>query len=428
MLAEEERVEVVALKRRGWTISAIARHTGRDRKTIRAWLARPNRERASRPSALEPFRAYVGERFGEDPHLPASVLWRELRPLGFDRSYQTLTRELRRLELRPRCEACRHGGRELTIEIDHPPGEELQIDWWELHETPWGEPAYVLVGTLPHSGRVRGVFSDGMTFAHLAACLDALLRRFGGTARRWRIDRMSTAVIGGSDRLRAEFAELARHWGAGVDVCPPRRAKRKGSVESGNGYLAGSWWRAAQVSSAAEAQASLDRFCADVGDARPRAGGRTVGELAESEPLAACPAEPFPAELRVERKVDRRATVAFEGNRYGVGPEHVGQLVIVSAILGEPTLRIVGGAGTVLAVHRRAPAGAAQVVRSAEQRAALEQAVLAAFTTRPPCRRKRNRPPGEGALAEAARIRGPEPATLTEPDLDRYAELAEVAR
>ena len=39
MLTPEEDMEIEALKKRGWSISAIARHLGRDRKTIRAYLA-----------------------------------------------------------------------------------------------------------------------------------------------------------------------------------------------------------------------------------------------------------------------------------------------------------------------------------------------------------------------------------------------------
>jgi IS30 family transposase len=35
MLIEEDDVEIHALARRGWSKSAIARHTGRDRRTIR---------------------------------------------------------------------------------------------------------------------------------------------------------------------------------------------------------------------------------------------------------------------------------------------------------------------------------------------------------------------------------------------------------
>src|SRR5207247_1993730 len=97
MLTREDEVEIVALHRRGWSISAIARHTGRDRKTVRAWLrGERGREAARTPSALEPYRVYIERRLQDDPHLDATVLFRELRSFGFDRSYPTLTRELRR--------------------------------------------------------------------------------------------------------------------------------------------------------------------------------------------------------------------------------------------------------------------------------------------------------------------------------------------
>jgi transposase-like protein len=38
MLTAEEDMEITALKKQGWSISAIARHVGRDRKTVRAYL------------------------------------------------------------------------------------------------------------------------------------------------------------------------------------------------------------------------------------------------------------------------------------------------------------------------------------------------------------------------------------------------------
>lgn len=123
-------------------MSAIARHTGRDRKTIRAWLIQgEQRCRLRAASVLEPVRAYVERRVGDAPHLDGTVLSRELRPLGFERAYQTLMLGLRRLGLRPECPVCKHGGHRLTIELSHERGEELQLDWLELPETPWGEPA-----------------------------------------------------------------------------------------------------------------------------------------------------------------------------------------------------------------------------------------------------------------------------------------------
>ena len=148
MLTEEDDVEIHALARRGWTLSAIARHTGRDRKTVRKYLAEPDAVRVSAASCLEPYRAYLEARFDDDAHVFASVLFEELVPLGFDRSYPTLVREIRELGLRPVCTCCQAGAVKLTVGLEHEPGEELQLDWLELLETPWDARAYVLVGAL----------------------------------------------------------------------------------------------------------------------------------------------------------------------------------------------------------------------------------------------------------------------------------------
>jgi len=79
-----------------------------------------------------------------------------------------------------------------TIEIDHPPGEEIQWDWFERRRAPWGGTAYVLLGTLPHSSRTRGVLAELMDQAHLIEAMDGVLRRLGGTPRIWRTDRLAT--------------------------------------------------------------------------------------------------------------------------------------------------------------------------------------------------------------------------------------------
>jgi transposase len=425
MLTQEDDVEIHALAARGWSVSAISRHTGRDRKTIRRYLAGEGagqrRERA--PSCLEPFRAYIQARFVDDPHMDATVLFRELVAAGFDRSYPTLVRELRRLQLRPVCRVCEHRrGRALTVELAHPPGEEIQWDWLELPETPWGEPAFVLVGALSHSGRFRGVFCEQMSFGHLADAMHRVLVALGGTPQVWRTDRMATIVIPGTDRLTVEAAQAAKHYGVEITVCPPRRAQRKGVVEAAIKYLTRSWWRGAQVTMMSDAQRSLDRWSADVADQRRGPEG-TVGELGAAEPLRALPAAAYPALIVVERKASRSALVAFEGNRYSVAPGHAGRTLTVRARVGEPVLEILTAAGEIVATHRRAPAGAGQLIRSAEHAALLEETVLAAFTTEHACRRKVNRPPGRDALAELARLKGltAEPAPVI--DLGRYAAL-----
>ena len=241
----------------------------------------------------------------------------------------------------------------LTVVLEHAPGEELQLDWLELSETPWGVKAYVLVGALSHSGRLRGVFSEGESFPHLAEALDGVLRRLGGTARCWRTDRMATVVRPGTDRLRPEAAAMAKHYGVQITVCPANRPQRKGVVEKAIQYVTQSWWRSAPLSTPAQAQADLDRWCVAVADRRRR-GRSTVGELAAAEPLRSLPELPFPAQYREQRVVSREALVAFETNRYSVPPGHASATVEVRARLGELHLEIYTLAGHRIARHRRA--------------------------------------------------------------------------
>ena len=62
MLAQEESVEVHALRKRGWSMWAIARHVGRDRKTVRAHLSGehvPGRRRPAESDPFDTFEAYV---------------------------------------------------------------------------------------------------------------------------------------------------------------------------------------------------------------------------------------------------------------------------------------------------------------------------------------------------------------------------------
>jgi len=427
MLTWEEDVEAAALRAQGWSIAAIARHLDRDPKTIRAYLNGdriPGQRQRSTPDAFAPFVAYVTARLAEDRHVWATALYDEVVALGYRGSYPSFTRALRTRQLRPRCEACAGvKGRE-TVELDHPPGEETQWDWLELPGAPWGGIAHVLVGALSYSSQARAVLAEAEDTAHLVEALDGVLRRFGGTTRRWRVDRMATVIDPDTARLQPGFAAVAKHYQVGVDPCPPRRANRKGVVEKANHFLAQRWWRTARLGAPADAQASLDRFLATTGDARPRLGGRTVGELAETEPLRPLPVDPFPATVEVTRVVAATCLVAFRGNRYSVPPGLVGQTVVVRHRLGTCELAVASPTGVALASHRLAPPGAGRTQRLPGHTAALEHVVLAAFTTDRPCAPKPNRPPGPEALAAAHQLTLLADGGGVTVDLARYAELA----
>lgn len=70
MLTQEDDVDAHALAAKGWTISAIARHLGHDRKTIRAYLKGGRAAGVRAPTGddqFERFVDYTRERLQEDP-------------------------------------------------------------------------------------------------------------------------------------------------------------------------------------------------------------------------------------------------------------------------------------------------------------------------------------------------------------------------
>jgi transposase len=429
MLTREDDVDAHALHRRGWSISAIARHLGHDRKTIRAYLRgdRVAGQRArSAPDGFEAFVGYCRERLAEDPHLWASTLFDEVLDLGYDRSYPSFTRQLRTRGLRPACEPCRPAKDRAVAVIEHPAGEETQFDWVELPNPPtawgWGGKAFLLVGALAHSGRWRGVLAESTDQAHVIDGIHRICAGLGGLTHTWRFDRMATVCHPASGRVSMSFAQVAKHYGVSIALCPPRRGNRKGVVEKANHVAAQRWWRTlAEDLTIEQAQASLDRWCALHGDTRTRAtaeGKMTVATLAATEPLASLPV-PFPATLSVVRTVSAQALVSFRGNQYSVPPQLARAQVAISHRLGAAQLEIatVNGisSGTIIARHTLATPGAGATVRDHGHVLALERAALAAFTTAAPHRSKQRIPPGPAARAAAATLRG-RPTSASTPD------------
>ncbi len=429
MFTGNEDMEATALREQGWSISAIARHLGRNRETIRNHLNGMRVAGEHRRAAPDPFEEYVPYlriRLREDPHVWASALYDEVEALGYLLSYPSFTRGLRQRELRPHCEACVGVKDRATIEIDHPAGEEIQWDWDELPEAPWGDDTHLLLGSLPCSGKFRGVFAECEDQTHLIEAMDGVLRRLGGNARRWRFDRMATVVDPKTGVVQPSFLPVAKHYSVSVVACPPRRGNRKGSVEKSIHYATQRFWRTMTAETTEGAQEQLDRFCERIGDKRPRtvakleeilgkdaaasflaARGRKrpiVADLAELEGLRPLPASCYPAMKEATNKVDPSCLVPFEGNAYSVPPGLMGAEVTVRHRLGTGGIEIVSAAGILLASHYRETPGGGYVVRDPAHRSALEAEVLAAFTSDPPCRRKANRPPGEAARAEAAKL------------------------
>ncbi len=273
-----------------------------------------------------------------------------------------------------------------------------------------GKNAHLLVGALAHSGKWRGHLAATEQQPHLIDALDKTARKLGGLTRKWRFDRMSTVCHPESGKVSATFAAVAKHYGVQVAICPPRRGNRKGVVEKSNHTAAQRWWRTLPDDvTIEEAQASLDQWCANRGDARLRRshvdGRASVLTIAEREPLTPVPATPFPATITEDRVVSAQALVAWRGNFYSVPPELARAQVTVVQRLGAQHLDITTVGGIVIARHELVLAGAGVMVRDHGHVIALEQLVLAGHDTSRPHRKKERIPPGPAARAAAEVLR-----------------------
>lgn len=120
-----ELVMILDLAREGLSVSAIARRTGLDRKTIRKYIARgleapAYTPRLARPTLLTPFEPYLRERLQAFPDLNARRLLRELKERGYTGGYTILKAIVRAIRPTP--------SPSFERRFETPPGKQAQVD------------------------------------------------------------------------------------------------------------------------------------------------------------------------------------------------------------------------------------------------------------------------------------------------------------
>ncbi|MFF7633810.1 IS21 family transposase [Kitasatospora sp. NPDC008050] len=373
------------------------------------------------------FLPYCRRRLADDPHLPATALLAEVVELGYPGGYSTLTRAIRKHRMRPPCRWCGPGmsldGRRSSDRAD----DEIRFAWLELADpsAQWGcgSRLHLLTGSLASSGRWRAVVAEGQDLPQLVAAVDQVMRRLGGTAPRWRLDRSMAACCVLNGRVTPAFAEVARYYGAGVDLSPAEEAGADGSEGGRAGAGDGSgadravalraWWSSASHGAGLQAaQDDLDRLAARM-DPRHRAVDGTPATLGEPAPpargLLELPALPFPARVCVSRIVSPQGLVSFRGSFYAVHVDLAGAVVEVRQRLDKPYLSIATLNGAVIARHTLAPPGAGLTVVGRDHaiaRDALERPARLPRAEAPACQGgKDRRPLSPAALAEAEALR-----------------------
>ena len=143
----------------GHSARAIARELGLARNTVLKYLRSPDamrpKPRRPRGSALDLYAQHIDRRWAEGLE-NCVVLLRELRALGYEGAYSTLTEYLR-----PR----RKGGQpQATMRFETAPGEQAQVDWGSL-------------GYVGPDGKKHRVWAFVMTMGWSRACYVELVRK-----------------------------------------------------------------------------------------------------------------------------------------------------------------------------------------------------------------------------------------------------------
>src|SRR4051812_30278814 len=232
-----EIVMILDLHRQGLGVSAIARRTGFDRKTVRKVIAGGLEPPAYGPrqpklTKLSPFEAYLRERVAAVPELTARRLHRELGARGYEGGYTAVTDLLRRI--RPVVPA------PFEVRFETAPGQQAQVDFAHFQTEFADEPGvqrivWLFSLVLGHSRVMWARFVAHQDLATVLRCHVAAFEALGGAPEHILYDRMRTAVLGEVEErgvvYNPKLLALAAYYGVLPEACRPYRAKTKGKVE-----------------------------------------------------------------------------------------------------------------------------------------------------------------------------------------------------
>jgi transposase len=302
-------------------IAVIAQRLRLDRKTVRRAVKSERLPVVVRtvqaPSCLEPFKPYLVDRLKTYPHLPATVLLRELKKQNYPGSLRILQRHLQSIRAKPK---------EVFLRIETPPGEQAQCDWANCGSVLIGKAwrklsAFVMV--LSHSRLMYVEFTLSQCLEDFIQCHVNAFRAFGGVPKKILYDNLKAVVLsrfGADIRFNPAFMEFSGVFGFEPVPCNVRRGNEKGKVENGIYYLRINFMPGKKLLWP-DINLDVQSWLRDTANVRCH---RTTRErpidLWEREKpfLIALPTRPFDAAITRAVRSSHQALIRFDGNLYSV--------------------------------------------------------------------------------------------------------------
>lgn len=393
-MIDKQRIQ--ALLDLGWSYRKIERETGVRRETISTHdprriskaakvstgeMAKP--ARVSTGSAVEPYRQEVEAAIAKG--LSAQRIWQDLRvDYGFAHNYASVKRFVHTLK---------KAHREVADIMEHPPGKEAQVDFFE------GPPTLD-----PETGKWRRPWIFRMTLSccrhgyeealwhqdqvHFMRAHEHAFESFGGVPEVVRHDNLKAAVVKAclyDPDVSELYTALGQHYGFAPLPSRPRHPQENGIEERSGGYVKDNALKGKSFNSLEELNEYLAHWNRTI--ARLRIHGTTRKQVythfleVEKPQLKPLPSERFAMFTVCSRTVHPDGHIQVEGAFYSVPHILVGQVVKVH--WDEQLVRIFAR-GRSIAVHSRRTAGsfATQKEHRPEHKPAREEAYVANLLTK----------------------------------------------
>jgi transposase len=244
MLGDLQVLEIQVMYKQGKKLKEIARITGYSINTVRKY-ARDHKEsgysqRGSKPQKLDGFRDYLKVRVkqGEPNWLPATVLYDEIKALGYEGGISLLRAYL--ATLKPKVKE------RVFTRFETSPGEQMQVDFAHFNFNDF--KFYAFVAVLGYSRMLYIEFVENQKIETLLKCHENSFEYFGGVPGSIVYDNMKSVVIKrnaygeGGHKLQSNFYDFAKHYGFMPWICRPYDPQSKGKVERAISYLRNSFY------------------------------------------------------------------------------------------------------------------------------------------------------------------------------------------
>lgn len=243
MLKKGEVRMIKKMLKQGLSKSEVARRLGLSRDTVRKYANKPDGfvpvvSRAPVANSVDPYLPHIGKMLetatAEGVDIPTTVIYEEIRRLGYDGTLRWLQSVLLRYELRRRVKE-----EEQLVRFETQPGQQMQVDWIEFPD----DNLSAFVATLGYSRASYVEYVDNEKLETLIGCHMNAYEYFGGTPKEALYDNMRTVITKrnafgmGKHKFNPLFEDFSKHCGVELKVCRPYRAKTKGKVERFNHYL-----------------------------------------------------------------------------------------------------------------------------------------------------------------------------------------------